>query len=151
MLLASRFFIYFFKTFRTFNSVNIGSVDQRTSKVTSYKSLRSQEKVYCPAPAQLKQVSPGQGRIISKVRWPDFNFSHFLKKNSSAAIFEQFFQPKWEPWDLDEPCFPYTFCPGFIPSIGFWCYSSKNSNPFLAHYECVQIFMAHPVSTVWGP
>ena len=28
--------------------------------------------------------------------------------------------------DLDKPCFPSTFCPSFIPSLGLWCYSSKN-------------------------
>ena len=33
---------------------------------------------------------------------------------------------------MDEPCFPWTSYPSFIPPIGFWRYSSKNLNPFLA-------------------
>ena len=49
-----------------------------------------------------------------------------------CCFFSSIFQPKGEPQDLDEPFFLFTFCPSFIPSIGFWRYSSKNSNPFLA-------------------
>ena len=64
--------------------------------------------------------------------WCYFFDSTHLK---GFRFFSSIFQPKGEPQDLDEPCFPYTFYPSFIPSIGFWRYSSKNLNSFLAHCE----------------
>ena len=37
MLLASWFFVYFFKRFRSFNAENLGSVDQRAAKLPAVK------------------------------------------------------------------------------------------------------------------
>ena len=65
-------------------------------------------------------------------RWRYFFDSTHLK---GCHFFSSIFQLKEEPQDFDEPCFPHNFCPSFIPSIGFWRYSSKNLNSFLAHCE----------------
>ena len=54
--------------------------------------------------------------------WHYFFDSTHLK---GCRLLSSIFQPKGEPQDLDEPCLPYTFCPSFIPSIGFWHYSLK--------------------------
>ena len=66
------------------------------------------------------------------ITWCYFFVSTHLK---GCRSFSSIFQPKGEPQDLDELCFPYTLCSSFIPSIGFWRYSSKNLNSFLAHCE----------------
>ena len=50
-----------------------------------------------------------------------------------CAIFEKKNLAKGGPQDLDETCFPYTYCLSFMPPIGFWDYSSKNLNLSLAN------------------
>ena len=54
----------------------------------------------------------------------------FQKILFTKANLKQIFWPKGKPQDLEKPCFPYNFCPSFIPHIGFMHYSSKHITNF---------------------
>ena len=58
MLLASKYSKDLFKRFRSFNTVNMGSVGQRASKLLAVKVEGFKKKVCQLAPATLKPVSP---------------------------------------------------------------------------------------------
>ena len=52
----------------------------------------------------------------------------------------RYFSQKGNPRIWMKFVFPYTFGPSFISFIGFWRYSSKILNPFLAHCDIITKF-----------
>ena len=63
------FFVYFFERFRSFNAVNIESVDQRTSKLLAVKVGGLKKKSAGPGPTQTSQpgFDSSHGPIILKI------------------------------------------------------------------------------------
>ena len=70
MLLASLFFVYFFRRFRSFNAVNMGSVGQRAAKLLAVNvgGLKKESAIRpWPQSASLPGFDSGRSRIILKV------------------------------------------------------------------------------------
>ena len=82
-MLGSWFFVYFFKRFRSFNAVNIGSVDQRALKSLAVKIGGLKKKSATLAfTAKVSAIAFGPGLILGRC-----TCTHFGSNGQSGRLF----------------------------------------------------------------